>query len=216
MPETPRRVRDKVDTTIDGLNARWNLQLPRLHGPTAQSSEGQHSLARKCSFKIRYLCFRPVNLERLTDEFDVKARQLLLSKWVWKPSQERGTIPALQVTKSLVEPDLRSKIKDLQHTDRQTLLKLLDQVIDDDYQLALTTDAYERKDGPPSGPPSAAPTSPITNSRYHTPRQSPTRTRTRRSKELPEVAGAQLDEPQIKETPGKSAKRSLTSPSKVA
>lgn len=212
MPETPHHVRDKVDTTIDGLNARWDLQLPRLHGPAARAAEGQHSLAKMCSAKIRYLCFRPVNLNRLTDEFEVRARQLF-SDWVWKPSQERGTLPTLPVTKSFVDRDLRSKSKSgvvhLTDTQRQELLRVLHLVIDDDYQLARTTDAYERKDGPPP----VVATSHSTRSSYHTSRESPTPIR--QSTMVSEAAGSELDEPQMKWPLGKSAKRSLSSPLKV-
>lgn len=213
MPETPHHVRDKVDTAIDRLNARWDLQLPRLHGPEARAAEGQPPLAKKCSAKIRYLCFRPVNLDSLIDEFDVKAGQLF-SDWVWKPSQERGTLPTLPVKKSFVERDLRSKYKSgsvhLTDNQRQELLQHLHLGLDDGYQLARTTDAYERKDGPVS----AAITPPRRSSSYYTSRE--ITTPTRRSTKVSEAAASEPDEPQMKEPLSKSSKRSLNSPTKVS
>ncbi|KAK5058516.1 hypothetical protein LTR84_010779 [Exophiala bonariae] len=213
MPETPRRVRDKVDTTIDALNARWDLRLPHLHGPEAWTAENQQSLGKKCSAKIRYLCFRPVNLERITADFEVKARQLF-THWVFKPSQERGTIPTWPVKKSQVEHDLRSKSKSgvvsLTETQRQQLHEVLHSILDEDYQLARETDAYERKDGPSS----VSASSSSTNSSYHTPAQSPTTNR--RSKHITKVVKPDADEPEMKDPLGKSAKRSFNSPPKNA
>ncbi|KEF63654.1 uncharacterized protein A1O9_01632 [Exophiala aquamarina CBS 119918] len=82
------------------------------------------------------------------DEFDLKARQQF-SDWVWKPSQERGTLPSLPVTKSLIERDIRSnsKLRTVTDSQRHELVEHLYRILDEEYQLATVAD-YSRRAGP--------------------------------------------------------------------
>jgi len=163
MAQTPRHLGGKVDRAIDSLNAHWELRLPRLHGEDAVAAEDQAVLsregktpdleeeavllARKCSSRIRYLCFRPVNLDSVLAEFEEDARHIH-SAWVFKPSQERGTLPALPITKSFIAKEFNLKNRThpitLSTSQRLMLLKKLDSVLEDEYQLAKASDSYER------------------------------------------------------------------------
>lgn len=186
MSETPQLVRDKVEATIDRVNFRWDLRLPHPYGARKNLDKCGSRQARKCSSFIRLLSFRPVNLDGLMDEFDLKARQLF-SDWVWKPSQERGTLPTLPVTKSFIERDLRSSFKLGTVTDsqRQQLLEQLFQILSEECQLANESGDYSRTGGPNS------------------------------VKDVSQSARSMSEEPQLKNHLTKSAKRSLGSSSKV-
>ena len=215
MPETPRKVGSKVDVAIDKLNARYDLKLPRLHGVEASTAESQHSLGRKCSAKIRYLCFRPVNLDRLISEFEDEARQMF-SRWIWKPSQTLGTLPSLPVTKSFIERDLRNKFAStpvqLTDTQRQELLKKLHDILDQDYQLARVTDDYQRTDGPP---PSTIPITPRKKSSSYYSCEEVT-TPTRPIMNDSDVSKVQSFESHLTNSGSTSSKRASDSPAHVS
>ena len=82
--ETPHRASEKIDQVIDRLNAKWNLQIPRLHGNDAEKGGKGHELSRKCSSRIRVLCWKgTVDIDSIMDEFDDIAAQKH-SEWVCK------------------------------------------------------------------------------------------------------------------------------------
>jgi hypothetical protein len=167
MPETPKKVGAVVDNAINKLNAHWDLQLPRLHGGAAEAAESTSALAKRCAARLRYLSFRLETLDAILEDFDVRARQLY-AKWVFKPQQENGTLPRFPVTKSNLDRDVKKGrvlgLNRLTHDRRQKLLELLDNAINDDYELARASDAYQRKSTQPSC------TNSVT-SRRHSPRK---------------------------------------------
>ena len=155
MPETPKEKGRVVDKLLQQLNADWNLQLPRLHGKAAEAAESTNALAKKCSARIRYLCFRHEEPERLVTEFDGRARQLY-AQWRFKPRQESGTLPILPVKKSGLGLDVSKRrglgLIKLSATERQGLLRLLDETLKDDYDLARDSDSFSVTPAPTTAP----------------------------------------------------------------
>ena len=145
MPETPKEKGRVVDKILQRLNSDWDLQLPRLHGKAAEAAESTNAVAKKCSARIRYLCFRHDDLESLIEEYDSTARQLY-SQWRFKPRQEKGTLPILPVKKSGLAGDVVKKrnlgLVRLSPSQRQDLLQLLDRTLEDDYLLARDSDSF--------------------------------------------------------------------------
>ena len=188
MPETPKEKGRVVDKILQQLNASWDLQLPRLHGKAAEAAESTNALAKKCSARIRYLCFRHEEPERLVTEFDGRARQLY-AQWRFKPRQESGTLPILPIKKSGLGHDVSKRrglgLIKLSGTERQGLLRLLDETLKDDYDLARDSDSFSVKPAPIIAPATASafanapapaahiPTVPRPNSISATPRTGP-------------------------------------------
>ena len=144
MPETPTAIRRNFDQVIDRLNARWNLELPRLHGCIAEVAENERALPRRITSRIRFLCFRPqLNMEALLDDFEEYAKQLK-SNWVFKPRQETGTIPNLPNDKSQLYKESFAKPLPLTSIQRRELLTHLDKLLDDEYQLSHDSTTYQR------------------------------------------------------------------------
>ena len=139
--DTPKRVRHSLDRIIGRLNTRWDLQLPSLHGTqetALEQADAVHSLARRCAGRIRYLCFRDCQLDRVIKDFEDDVPQIC-SEWVWKPSQEKGTLPQMPVTKSFI-----STIPDIPRKHRQDLLNRLFDLLDEEFKLAQESDVYRR------------------------------------------------------------------------
>ncbi|ETI24302.1 hypothetical protein G647_03671 [Cladophialophora carrionii CBS 160.54] len=145
MATTPHDTSRRIDQAIDSLNALWDLGLPRLHGVDADLADETGRLASRCSKRIRFLCYRAADIEAILADFNQNARQIH-SEWVFKPSQERGTLPVLPQSKSLVERDFRSKHKSgavrLSDTQRHQLQERLFKILDDNYELAKMTRTY--------------------------------------------------------------------------
>ena len=139
--DTPKRVRHSFEKIIERLNTRWNLKLPDLHGTqetALENTDAQHSLAKRCTGRIRYLCYRDCQLEEVINDFEEKGTRLC-SEWVWKPSQEVGTIPKMPVTKSFI-----STRPALPRKHRQDLLNHLFELLDQEFQLARQSEVYSR------------------------------------------------------------------------
>lgn len=84
MPETPHKAALKIDATIDQLNARWDLQIPRLHGLEARRAGDEAEAARKCSSRIRHFCWKAnVSIDRIIEDFEERAAQKH-SDWIGK------------------------------------------------------------------------------------------------------------------------------------
>lgn len=82
MQKTPQHTGQKIDQVIDRLNARWDLQVPRLHGVEAKRATDDTELARKCSSRIRALCWKGnVNIDGVIEDFEERAAQKH-SEWV--------------------------------------------------------------------------------------------------------------------------------------
>ena len=147
MSETPKKVRCDVDNTINRLNNDWDLQLTHLHGRSAEAAENTSALAKRCSSRIRYLCWRLPNLDGILEDFYERAFQIK-SSWVYKPRQERGTLPILPVIKSNLKRDVtRGRTLGLAKLDakqRQQLLAALDEALKDDYELSRQSDSFSR------------------------------------------------------------------------
>ncbi len=219
--ETPRLVGWRVDQAINDLNAKWDLGLPRLHGTDATEAEVKGTLANKCSSRIRYLCFRVEqdHLNSLLAGFEERARQKW-SNWVFKPSQERGTIASLPVTKSFLERDVQkyrgAGLLKLSGSQRHELLGLLDNVLDEPFELARMSDSYTQE-APSEASYATAPTTPRKQSNSRKPGgEFATPTRQLWAGAGAATGSADDDEPELKDPMAKSTKRSLGSPYRVS
>lgn len=149
QPNTPARVRNSFAIIVDRLNI-LGLQIPSLHGSqetALQQADAAHSLAKKCAGQLRFLCFRDCDLEKLISEFEEDARRIR-SEWVFKPSQEKGTIPQPPIATSFI-----SRISPPDPEQRQKLLERLNKHLRDDVKLAKDSDVYKRTSyGDTAGP----------------------------------------------------------------
>lgn len=82
MQDTPQKTSREIDQVIDRLNASWDLQIPRLHGAVAVKAEIGSDLSRKCSSRIRALCWKNnVNMNSVVEEFEDKIKHNF-SDWI--------------------------------------------------------------------------------------------------------------------------------------
>lgn len=83
MQKTPSKTGAKIDEVINWLNARWNLQIERLHGEKTNREAGEGAeLTRKCASLIRWVCWQEtIDIHNVLDEFEDKAKQRY-SEWV--------------------------------------------------------------------------------------------------------------------------------------
>jgi hypothetical protein len=140
-PETPPQIRYSFDKIIGWLNTQWDLDIPSIHGTqeaALKQSDAEHSLAKQCAGRIRYLCFRECKLDKVLKDFEDDTPRIC-SDWVWKPSQEKGTLPQMPVTKSFIHtrPALPRK-------HRRPLLERLFVLLDEEFKLARDSEVYER------------------------------------------------------------------------
>lgn len=144
-PRTPHKTSVQIDATINDLNAKWSLELPRLHGVEADKAEkGTQNPASRCSLAIRFLCWKSANLEGALEEFAEQAK-VVLSSWVYKPRQEPGTILSLPQTKSFIRRDVLAKQDGrLIPEQREILLKILTDILSEEQRLISESDCYER------------------------------------------------------------------------
>ncbi|KAK5382464.1 hypothetical protein LTR20_005904 [Exophiala xenobiotica] len=209
MSTTPSHVGSKIDWAIDHLNAHWDLRLPKLHGVQAKDADAKKSLSYRCFARIRFLCFR-VPIEKILADFDEQARAIH-SKWVFKPSQERGTLPRLPVTKSLMGrgKDEKQVIR-LSDSEREKLHQLLFQNLDEHYELARMTKSLSIEQQ--------------SDASFQTAPTTPSKVSTSRTQSLPVTPSKQIlyrqdsreddgQEPVLKDPRTGSAKRSIASPS---
>lgn len=165
MQKTPSKTGKKIDEVIDRLNARWNLQIERLHGAKANREAGEGAeLTRRCASRIRALCWKgTIDMDNILEDFEERAKQKY-SEWVCKcnylmhqismvaadklagdkPSQERGTLLSLPQTKSSwlrSDAIIRSRISP---DGRLALLQILADLLEEEHRLCLESDAYSR------------------------------------------------------------------------
>jgi hypothetical protein len=139
--ETPKRVRHSFDKVLGRLNSKWDLDLPTTHGnqdTALKQMDATTNLAKRCSSSIRYLCYRDCQLERVVSDFEEDVPRLC-SEWVWKPSQEKGTLPKLPLAKSFISsrPEITNK-------HRHSLLLRLHSLLREEVLLALASEDYQR------------------------------------------------------------------------
>jgi len=140
-PETPQKIRDNITDTIRGLNARWDLEIPETYEPSVTG------LPKTIYNSIRFLCCRPnYNLQRCLEDFEDEARQVN-SDWIFKPSQERGTLPSLQKSRSQLYKDSIRNPRKLTDQERRGLLQRLDKLLSDERHLADDSEHYIREPG---------------------------------------------------------------------
>ncbi|KIW91622.1 uncharacterized protein Z519_07590 [Cladophialophora bantiana CBS 173.52] len=195
MPPTPKEISNNIDRAIDHLNAQWDLGLPRPHGIEGDQADETDRLAGKCSKLIRFLCFKTDDTKTALPDFEQSARHIH-SQWVFKPSQEPGTLPVLPVTKSLVARKIG--LVRLSDPQRRELLQLLYKILKEkkeNYELARLSDAFSNE---PASTLTAsfatAPTSPVTET---APRREELSTPPRKLSK-PESLKNEPDEPQQK------------------
>jgi hypothetical protein len=139
--ETPKRVRHSFGNIIGRLNAQWSLDLPTLHGTQQNAldqADAADTLAKQCAGRIRFLCYRDCQLEKVISDFDEDGRRIC-SEWVWKPSQEAGTLPNMPVTKSFI-----STTPKIPRKHRRPLLQRLFDLLDEEFKLARESEVYRR------------------------------------------------------------------------
>jgi hypothetical protein len=73
MEKTPKHASLKIATVIDGLNARWDLQLPRSHGQNPVGIPNPSAIAAKCISCIKFLCWKETTVDVLIVEFEEAA-----------------------------------------------------------------------------------------------------------------------------------------------
>lgn len=82
MNQTPRKTSQRIDQVIDLLNARWDLQIPRLHGTVAEEAGDGSNLGKRCSSRIRALCWKSnVNMDGIIEDFE-EVVQYKYSHWI--------------------------------------------------------------------------------------------------------------------------------------
>ncbi|KPI36699.1 putative RNA-dependent RNA polymerase 2 [Cyphellophora attinorum] len=145
--ETPRKIRYDLDNILEQLNSTWSLDLPRIRGTAASQMESTSALAKRCSARLRYLCFRLENLDTWIKDFEERAR-IIHSGWVFKPRGDRNLI----VPRNVSEPNLKraaakGKMPQLAEEQVQQLLQCLDAVLQDPYDLARDTDSFNSTSG---------------------------------------------------------------------
>ena len=144
FPVTPQKVRQNCDEIVDALNATWNMQLPKLHGGSADQAMSQKPIERRCAARIRFLCFKRIgNLQKMLLDFEDRAKHIF-SNWVWKLSQEGGTLPSLPPAESSLRRVVLSSSPKISDAQRIELLKELDKLLEDECKLYKSSEAYER------------------------------------------------------------------------
>ena len=221
MATTPQYTSWRIGQTIDSLNAQWDLGLPRLHGIDADRADEKGLVAERCSKRIRFLCYKTDNIDTLLADFNGRARQIH-SEWIFKPSQERGTLPVLPQTKSLVQRDFLSKQKSgvvqLSDTQRLRLQQLLFQILDENYELAKLTRSFSTEQRSTKSF-TTAPTTPEKQTKAR--KQERVIKGSRRAVGTSETiirkaSPITSEEPQLKNPMTKSSKRTLGSPERVS
>lgn len=150
-PETAAKARNSYINIIRRLNTQWELNLPLEYGNKATALEHgssatalkqadaiDHDLARQCAEDIRILCDQDCQLDGVIADFK-EANPLVSPEWVWKPSQEEGTLPKLSLTKSF-----QSTRREMPNKNRRALLSALHELLHDEAKLALDSDVYKR------------------------------------------------------------------------
>lgn len=81
MQATPHKTSQQIDYLIDRLNVTWNLQIPRIHGAAAEKAGYGPNLAKKCSSRIRALCWSGnIDMNSVLEEFEDQVKHLY-SHW---------------------------------------------------------------------------------------------------------------------------------------
>ncbi|KIW68261.1 hypothetical protein PV04_04218 [Phialophora macrospora] len=198
MATTPSDTSRRIDQIIDSLNAHWDLGLPRPYGVDEGGSAQTGLLAKRCYERIRFFCYKTNNIDALLEDFHVSARQIH-SGWVFKPSQERGTLPVLPQTKSMVERDLQDKRKSgvvrLSDSQRLRLQERLFQILDENYELAKLSRTYS--------------TETVSSTPFNTAPSTP-------RKQIMASKEEAMKAPGLKNPVSKSAKRTLNTPDGVS
>lgn len=91
---TINEIRGVIERIVDGLNLRYNLELPKDHRRRPNASAKQEQvLARRCSEHIEVLARQQhrVHIPDVIQDFEEWAKPVLM-KWVPKQRQESGTI----------------------------------------------------------------------------------------------------------------------------
>ena len=150
VPGTPETVRYQLDTAIDRLNARWDLELPKLRGAAALKAQVRGASRSGCTGRLHYLSFRLSrdSMERLLDSFDQFAKTAK-TNWVLKPKQETGTLPTGLNSESALYKDALSNPFKPTSEQRQSLIEHLHELLDESVQLSRDSDAYELQKASP-------------------------------------------------------------------
>ncbi|RVX71301.1 hypothetical protein B0A52_04875 [Exophiala mesophila] len=209
IPVTPPKIGQMVDNAIRRLNGKWDLRLPRLHGPDADPSREDESVSKKCSSLIRYLCYKTDSINGIMDQFDTEILQLF-SDWKWKPLQTPGTLPALSITKSAINRDLTrqygSGMVKLSKNDRKRSLEYLHRMLLEEYNLTQLSDSYTRT----LGPSDLGPTTPSSQFSFQTADEILDASSVA-ALSTPATMKPTTDEPTLKYRDGQSSKRTMSS-----
>ncbi|KAJ9604834.1 hypothetical protein H2200_010949 [Cladophialophora chaetospira] len=161
------------------------------------------------------------NIDALLADFTERARHIH-SEWIFKPSQEPGTLPILSQTKSLVDRDCQIKRKaglvQLSDSQRFRLQEVLFKILDENCKLAKLTDSFSTEQGStaPSTTTTSFPRKTIVARKQETFVKSGRRIVKATETVTHEKITLGSEEPHLKDPMTKSTKRTLGSPDGVS
>ena len=143
-----------VGELVRKLNSQWSLQLPeRIHTNVKKVSRQKSSLVgldvgEQCVLDLMSLANLSSSLDKILLEFEDGAKSLF-SEWVWKPSQEKGSMASWSRLKdSRLLQDIQSSPFQLTEEHRRDLLNRLAQIISDEIKLHEASASYSRHSPP--------------------------------------------------------------------
>ena len=134
---SPQKIQHSFESIVKSLNDRWALKIPNIPGTAINHDDDIQKLARDCFNCIRYLCFKDRNLGKVINDFEEFAHANG-KQWVYKPSQEEGTLPRLSVTKSFRAPERPQE-------NRRMLLSHLCKLLEEEVRLTKASEHYTRQ-----------------------------------------------------------------------
>ena len=151
MPRSHSLVNDNgVGEAVRILNSQWSLQLPERISTNVKSIPGQKSSSvapdpgEQCVRDLMSLASLTSSLDKILLEFEDGAKSLF-SEWVWKPSQEKGSMASWPRQKdSRLLQDIRSSPFQLTEEHRRDLLNRLAEIIADEIKLHEASASYSR------------------------------------------------------------------------
>lgn len=135
-PVTPRKTGKQRDRLLLSLNNKFSFDLPVGGAVTARTS----TVSQECVRRIYFLCSHndDAGLARVEKELEQRAGQLR-TEWVYKPRQEKGTVPVVKGGRPAEGGFLRSRpeagVRARNDEERRLLLDTLKNLLDEEVYL---------------------------------------------------------------------------------